>query len=406
MKASDSNKTGIVDAAKAPAPRRGPLHVCLVETAPDGSKGSMRRYADLIVQAFSGDDRVVIHRRTLARPPGHWRRLPSQVQTLAHHASVFFSAWRLGRQRDFDLFHVTDGSHGYAVSRLLNRPVFVTVHDVIPALQAKGRFATPRPGRAAGLVIRASLGGVGQSTGVACDSQASQTDLVEMVPKVTGLCSVIHPPLEPGFFVSDAAENGPRLSEMGRVNEKKSGSGKLGDVVPNLPFLFHIGNNAFYKNRAGVVEVFARLANRVPHRLVMAGPKPGMGLIALADRLGVRDRVDFVVDPTDDDVRRLYRESELLLFPSVYEGFGWPPLEAMASGCPVVCTRAGSLAEVVGDAGLVCDVGDTDALVDCCLRVLSDASLADRMRRDGREHAKRFSLGRFRDQLAEFWGIV
>ena len=77
----------------------------------------------------------------------------------------------------------------------------------------------------------------------------------------------------------------------------------------------------------------------------------------------------------DDDIPALYNAVDLLLFPSLYEGFGWPPLEAMASGTPVVCSRAGSLDEVVGDAALTADPEDIDTLAWHAATVLTDERL-------------------------------
>ena len=78
---------------------------------------------------------------------------------------------------------------------------------------------------------------------------------------------------------------------------------------------------------------------------------------------GVAYEVDVeVIDPGDDELIGLYRGASLFLFPSLYEGFGWPPLEAMACGCPVVCSTEGSLPEVVGDAALTAPAADEAAL--------------------------------------------
>ena len=80
----------------------------------------------------------------------------------------------------------------------------------------------------------------------------------------------------------------------------------------------------------------------------------------------------------DSDLPALYNAVDLLLFPSLYEGFGWPPLEAMASGTPVVCSRAGSLDEIVGDAALTADPEDVETLAWHAATVLTDATLRAR----------------------------
>ena len=105
----------------------------------------------------------------------------------------------------------------------------------------------------------------------------------------------------------------------------------------------------------------------------------------------------------DEALRRHYHGAALLLFPSLYEGFGWPPLEAMACGCPVVCSRAASLPEVVGDAALTAAPDDEDALARHCLDVLLHPGVAGRLQQRGRLRAAEFSLARMADGLREVY---
>jgi glycosyltransferase involved in cell wall biosynthesis len=87
----------------------------------------------------------------------------------------------------------------------------------------------------------------------------------------------------------------------------------------------------------------------------------------------------------------MYRLASVFVFPSLYEGFGLPPLEAMASGTPVVVSNVSSLPEVVGDAGMLVDPYDPEAIADGIYRVLTDAPLADTLRRKGLARARQFS---------------
>ena len=102
--------------------------------------------------------------------------------------------------------------------------------------------------------------------------------------------------------------------------------------------------------------------------------------------------VDIVVNPDDDEVARLYARASLLLFPSLYEGFGLPPLEAMAAGCPVVCSNAGSLPEIVGEAALVAPPDDGAVLSEQSLRVLREPALRRKLVEAGDRHIQRFNL--------------
>jgi alpha-1,3-rhamnosyl/mannosyltransferase len=101
----------------------------------------------------------------------------------------------------------------------------------------------------------------------------------------------------------------------------------------------------------------------------------------------------------DSDLPALYNAVDLLLFPSIYEGFGWPPLEAMASGTPVVCSRAGSLDEIVGNAALTADPEDEETLAWHAATLLTDAGLRRTMIEHGFARAARFSWDRTADEM-------
>jgi alpha-1,3-rhamnosyl/mannosyltransferase len=135
--------------------------------------------------------------------------------------------------------------------------------------------------------------------------------------------------------------------------------------------------------------------------------RPGPELATVgeeAERLGVADRVHILGRVPEAELARLYRDAEALVFPSAYEGFGNPALEAMSAGCPVVVSDAGALPEVVGDAGLVVPVGDVDAIASSVARLIADRSLADDLRRRGHRRAADFDLAIAATQLADVYG--
>jgi glycosyltransferase involved in cell wall biosynthesis len=163
----------------------------------------------------------------------------------------------------------------------------------------------------------------------------------------------------------------------------------------------------FYKNITGVLRVLHRLrSGGLDVRLARVGP----GLVgaerALADRLGVAASVVELGSVPDQEIPALYNAIDLLLFPSLYEGFGWPPLEAMASGTPVVCSRAGSLDEVVGDAALTADPEDIDTLSWHAAAALTDGTLRATLIDRGLAHAARFNWDRAAEQMIALYRDV
>ena len=107
--------------------------------------------------------------------------------------------------------------------------------------------------------------------------------------------------------------------------------------------------------------------------------------------LGITEDVIFVDHVFELTLAYYYSSAALLVYPSLYEGFGLPPLEAMACGCPVVTANTSSLPEVVGEAGIMVNPYDTSSLVQAMRRVLTDDKLRDNMVRKGLEQSKKFS---------------
>jgi glycosyltransferase involved in cell wall biosynthesis len=109
------------------------------------------------------------------------------------------------------------------------------------------------------------------------------------------------------------------------------------------------------------------------------------------DRLGLRDRVLWTGYIPDEDRVPFYNAADFLVYPSWYEGFGMPLLEAMQSGCPVIASRVSALPEVVGQAGLLIDPGDVEGLSQAMLRLAREPGLRERLREAGLARARRFS---------------
>ncbi len=143
-------------------------------------------------------------------------------------------------------------------------------------------------------------------------------------------------------------------------------------------------------------------------RLVLAGGKGWLfeDVFAVVDELKLNGRVHFVGRVPSNDLLYLYNAAEMLAHPAFYEGFGLPPLEAMACGLPTVVSDVASLPEVVGDAGLLIDPHDADELTVAMWRVLNDAALRQEMQDKGLRQAKRFSWKRAAQETLEIYRLV
>jgi glycosyltransferase involved in cell wall biosynthesis len=176
-------------------------------------------------------------------------------------------------------------------------------------------------------------------------------------------------------------------------------------AVAAPPYLLSMGNTRPHKDLGTLLAAFARLAPSSPDlRLLLVGAEePGYVASALRrvapglsgdDTALVCDRVAFTGRVSDTELRALYAGAAAFVFPSLYEGFGLPPIEAMALGAPVVCADAASLPEVVGDAAALFAAGDAGALADVIRGALDDRSRLDELSAAGRRRAAEFTWER------------
>jgi len=150
------------------------------------------------------------------------------------------------------------------------------------------------------------------------------------------------------------------------------------------------------KNQIGLIQAFARLARAYPQlkqRLVLAGKETWFAdrVREAARESGVADRIQFFGFVSDEDLLQLYNACDLFVFPSFYEGFGLPALEAMACGRAVVCANTTALPEVVDGAAIVFDPYVVDEMVRAIADLLLDSQLRARMERLGLQRAAHFS---------------
>lgn len=172
--------------------------------------------------------------------------------------------------------------------------------------------------------------------------------------------------------------------------------------VPGYPYLFYVGNLKPHKNLGRILEAFARSGLSEQVRLVCTGNPDGFSLRLIRD-MGLENCVIFKGVIPDEELPAYYRGALALVFPSLYEGFGLPALEAMACGTPVVTSGITALPEVVGDAAVVVDPYDVESIAWVIRRVVEDNTLREELRLKGIERAKHFSW----DRTAELtWKVL
>lgn len=266
----------------------------------------------------------------------------------------------IAAEANADLLH----SPYFALPLRRDRPAVVTVHDLIPLLLPAYR-GSPLVRAYSWLQARACR----SADAIVVDSECSKRDLLRLLGVPAKRVHVIY------------------LGVDGRYTPDRSGAAPL-----DKPYVFYIGGWDVRKNVPTLIRAFGQIAAKYPDLVLAIAGEPGSNstmfpdLRRIAAPLG--DRVRFLGRVSEADKLALYRHAELFAFPSLYEGFGLDPLEALACGCPVVSSNASSLPEIAGDAALLFDPHDEHALADAMRQALADP---EPLRASGPPQAAKFS---------------
>ena len=175
----------------------------------------------------------------------------------------------------------------------------------------------------------------------------------------------------------------------------------------NLPenYIFFIGGITPLKNFSNIIKAFKIIKDKIPVKLVMAGFKRWKYTsdLELIKKLELQDDVINLGFVPDDDLPYLYSSARCLLFPSLYEGFGIPILEAHASGCPVICSKTGCTPEVSGKAALLVNPYDYKEIAKAVFDILNDMDLREKLIASGLDNLKRFSWSKNARQTLELF---
>jgi glycosyltransferase involved in cell wall biosynthesis len=262
----------------------------------------------------------------------------------------------------------------------------VTIHDLAPLRWPEHYLRLPH----SWLGHRAQYALAKRADAIIAVSEATKRDVVERLGVPETRVSVIAEAVDPGFA--------PPAPDLARALVRKM----LGFEGP---FVLYVGQFDPRKNMDGLVSAYARAAERHGDlRLVIAGE---LGKLAPFLHAALRrgnapaHRVAMVGQVSDADLAALYAAAECLLHPALLEGFGLTPLESLAAGTPVVGYRGGAVEEVVGDAGVLVESDQPEALGEALVRYLDDAALRSRLRARAKARAALFSWDRAaRDTIA------
>ncbi len=288
------------------------------------------------------------------------------------------------RREHIDLFHAPH----YVLPPLIQCRSVVTIHDVIHLL-----FPQYLPGRLAYAYARASLWAAAKRADrILTVSETSKHDILRRFKVSAEKITVIYNAIDERFNVRPSDEQVQRVRERYQLDQQ---------------FVLYVGNIKPHKNLERLIDAFDRLRRSGfdQLRLLIIGDEISKypALRRAVHRHKLHKFVRFLGFVPIETLAVLYRLAAAFVFPSLYEGFGLPPLEAMASGTPVVTSSVSSLPEVVGDAALLVDPYDPEAIAEGMRRVLTDPQLRATLCARGRARVQQYSWQQSIERVHEIY---
>ena len=294
--------------------------------------------------------------------------------------------WVLHRERP-DVFHAPH----YVMSPAIRCRSLVTIHDCIHLV-----FPQYLPNRAAYVYARAFMWSAARrSHRILTVSEASKRDIVQFLNVPPEKIVVVYNAIDERFRVAPSEEAIARVRERYQLDHR---------------FVLYVGNIKPHKNLVRLIEAFDRLRKRKFDELTLLiigdeiSKLPALRRAVHGHKL--HKHVRFLGYLPDDMLAILYRLAAVFVFPSLHEGFGLPPLEAMACGAPVVTSNVSSLPEVTGDAAVLVDPYDVESITDGIARVLTDPALREELRVKGIARSREFSWERSVSRTREIYQEV
>ena len=299
---------------------------------------------------------------------------------------LFLPRWL--REAKTALYHVPQNGIGLPETKVCRETV--TIHDLIPYIYpetvGKGYLKE---------FLREMPRIMERCDGIITVSRRSRRDIIDLFGFPAEKIAVIYEAPEPLYHPV------PKAEAKGFLKERYGIDGN---------FLLYVGGFGPRKNLRALITAFSLLKKEGVFRglLVLPGRRNREtdGLDSLAEALGVREDIRFTDHVPTGELPCFYSAAEAMIYPSFYEGFGLPPLEAMACGAPVVAAKTSSLPEVLGDAALWCDPYNAVDIAEKARLLLSDGTLREELRQKGLRRAAGFSWEKATAETVTFWRSV
>jgi glycosyltransferase involved in cell wall biosynthesis len=305
--------------------------------------------------------------------------------------------WRL-RNRELQSantrFHICDHSNSPYLRHLPKAHTGITCHDVIAIRGALGYADAAATSSATGKILQKwILSKLKKATLLACDTHLTLSQLNSLVPNEARgdkEWRVIHLGFNDEFRPLDVNERSALLLQA-KIN-------------PQTPFILHVGSGHPRKNRKLLIDMAAALGDKWNGKICYAGQGVDQELLSHAESLGLRERIISVAGPTHMMLLALYSGCEAFIFPSLSEGFGWPPIEAQACGAPVIASNIEPMPEVSNGSALHADPTKPAEFAEAFLKLQDEAFKRDVIKR-GMENILRFEPSRMINSYLALHGL-
>lgn len=312
---------------------------------------------------------------------------------------------RLRKCPEDTLFVFTDNALGPWVPLVRNRPHVIHCHDFLAQKSALGEIQVNPTGWTGRFYQKFIRWGYSKGRNFISVSKNTKADLHRFLAFAPHNSKVVYNGLNQSFSPMDTDEARRHLEEETGIYLKDG-------------FFLHVGGNDWYKNRIGVIEVYSawRTNSEGRNPLLLIGSPPDRKIKADHSLSAYRSDIHFLTGMGDEFVRMAYCGANALLFPSLEEGFGWPIVEAMASGCPVITTDEAPMTEIGGNAAYYIPKRPFDKLSSAAWaregakmleRVLALSSHElDEVKKISLENSRRFDPGTFLDKIERIYSCV
>jgi len=362
------------------------MKVLLISNYLPDEQESMLRYARLLFRELQakGVDVLIVH------PPAIVTRFTGRRGSFGKWAAyvdkyLLAPVFLRKHARNADIVHICDHSNSMYASCVGTKPCILTCHDLLAVFAAQGRFPQVHIGLTGRWLQRWIANGIKHAQYLLCVSQKTLEDVKELCGNHPPILTLVYNPLNWPYHPVDRAETEAVLAAR--------------SLMPTPEYILHVGSNSWYKNRRAVIAIFTELKRDlrlVRIKLLLCGKPWDRELAKAVAASGHAQDIINCGEVTNEELRALYSGAFLFLYPSLEEGFGWPILEAQASGCVVATTNRPPMTEVGGRAAIAIEPSNYQAASTTILEALPQF---EQLRRGGLAHAATFTVTRSMNQV-------